>query len=81
MDFNTVEEVNERTRWYIRIQEYARKHYEMGWDFFVEGIGLRDFLHDMREYGFVNYDEAFDHYCQRTVDRLEAMEEARGHAW
>lgn len=63
--------------WYGVIHQYAQKHYDMGWDFFVEGVGLSDFVSEMESQGFTTYEEAFDFYCQKTVDRLEAMEEAR----
>ena len=64
--------------WYGVIHQYARKHYDMGWDYFVEGVGLADFVSEMEAQGFTTYEEAFDYYAQKTVDRLEAMEEARG---
>lgn len=65
-------------QWYSTTMKYARKNYEMGWDFFVEGVDYNDFKRVVTEQKFVTYDEVFDYYCQLTVDRLEAMEEASG---
>lgn len=64
--------------WYPTIMTYARKNYEMGWDFFVEGVDLIDFETTIREQKLSCFEEVFDFYAQKTVDRLEAMQEARG---
>lgn len=63
------------------LQAHARKHYNEGWDWVVEGLDFRDFQGDLLDAGLDTWDKVILHYTEKSEIRAERYEDIRSEAW
>lgn len=71
------EKLHEIREWYRKLHVHAVANYTNGWDFFVEGVSLRDFIDEVRSYYMQDYDRAFAVYSDFARNRSEWQRDMR----